>query len=310
MLRRNVLIFHAAALGDFVLTWPLAVGLARIYAQSRIVYVTGREKGLLAERVLRLESADIEGGWHHLYADDAAGLPERAAKLLAGAHAVYALGRMPAAWRANVGRLNPAASVIEVCNADDAANLAAGHESERLVAALSADRPAAEATRQILRSVADRGIGYARRAGSTVLIHPGAGSPDKCWPADRFADLAERLTAAGRPVRFVIGEVERDRWSTATVERLAAVAEVRQPATLTDLLHEVAAAAVFVGNDSGPAHLAGILGVPTVAVFGPTAPARWRPLGPDVRTIGPVSLPELPVEAVWSILNGQPVGRE
>jgi ADP-heptose:LPS heptosyltransferase len=42
---------------------------------------------------------------------------------------------------------------------------------------------------------------------------------------------------------------------------------------------------LYVGNDSGVSHLAGRLGVPTAAVFGPTDPAVWRPLGPHVQPV-------------------------
>src|SRR5688500_10724765 len=66
MLRRNVLIFHAGALGDFVLSWPLALALGRLYPQSRVIYVTAGQKGALAERVLRVDSTDIESGWHEI----------------------------------------------------------------------------------------------------------------------------------------------------------------------------------------------------------------------------------------------------
>ena len=294
MLRRHVLIFHQAALGDFVLTWPFAVALARIFPQSRIVYVTGRDKGLLAERVLRLESADAEGGWHALYAEGEVALPERAGKLLAGAHAVYAFGETSPTWLANVRRLNPAAHVVPVPVPRDGA----GHWTDDLLATLAAHKPEAEATRQILRSVAERGIGFARRGGGGVVIHPGSGSPDKCWPTDRFAALAASLTAAGRVVRFLVGDVERDRWPADALARLSAVADVRRPATLVDLLADLSTADAFVGNDSGPAHLAGIVGVPTTALFGPTDPARWHPLGPAVRTVRHQPLSDLGVDAV------------
>ncbi len=295
MLRRNVLIFHQAAVGDFVLTWPFAVALARIYAQSRVVYVTAREKGQLAERVLRLESADAEGGWHGLYADGGE-LPERAGKLLAGAHAVYTFGRTTPAWAANVRRLNPAVEPVVV---DLSPPPEPVHTTDVLLGQLAHHRPELEATRQILRSVADRGIGYAHPGGGGVVIHPGAGSPDKCWPAGRFADLARRCLAAGRRVRFVVGEVERDRWPAADLAALAAVAEVRHPGTLLDLLAEVAGADLFVGNDSGPGHLAGTLGVPTVSLFGPTDPARWRPWGPAVRVVRHQPLSDLSVGDVF-----------
>ena len=43
---------------------------------------------------------------------------------------------------------------------------------------------------------------------------------------------------------------------------------------------------VYVGNDAGMTHLAAALGVPTVALFGPTNPTVWQPLGPQVRVLG------------------------
>ena len=69
--KRNILLFHLGALGDFVLTWPLAMALARIHPQSRIIYVTHGQKGKLAEKVLHIESTDVEGGWHHLFGSPA-----------------------------------------------------------------------------------------------------------------------------------------------------------------------------------------------------------------------------------------------
>src|SRR5215471_17876794 len=85
---RNVLIFHAGALGDFVLTWPLAVALGRLHPQSRIFYVTQSQKGKLAERVLGIDAVDSEVGWHSLFGD-AKGLPEQSLKLLEGSHSIY-----------------------------------------------------------------------------------------------------------------------------------------------------------------------------------------------------------------------------
>src|SRR5690348_11652175 len=88
MLRRNILILHAAALGDFVLTWPLILALGRTHPQSRIIVVTAPGKGKLAEAALRVESADVDQGWNKLFALN--GEPtDRAAKLCASAHSIY-----------------------------------------------------------------------------------------------------------------------------------------------------------------------------------------------------------------------------
>ena len=72
MLRRNVLILHAGALGDFIVAWPLILALGRLHPQSRIIVVTHASKGALAEAALRVESTDIEQGWHALFADNPA----------------------------------------------------------------------------------------------------------------------------------------------------------------------------------------------------------------------------------------------
>ena len=60
VLRRNVLIFHAGALGDFVVSWPLALALGRLHPQLRIIYIAAGQKGKLAEKAIRTESLDIE----------------------------------------------------------------------------------------------------------------------------------------------------------------------------------------------------------------------------------------------------------
>ncbi len=57
--------------------------------------------------------------------------------------------------------------------------------------------------------------------------------------------------------------------------------------SVRELAARTAEAAVFVGNDSGPMHLAGALGVPLVAVFGPYTTARWRPIGSPSRFVEP-----------------------
>jgi ADP-heptose:LPS heptosyltransferase len=304
MLLRNVLIFHTGALGDFVLSWPLALALGRVYAQSRIIYITHAQKGALAERVLRLESRDIETGWHALFAADAANLPPRNSSLLSGAHAVYTFLPPTPEWSSSVNRLSPQAKVVAVQSrpGDDYG----AHASDWLVEQLQEHPVERAATQQILRSIAERGVGYSRGSDKQgeITIHPGSGSPAKCWPFENYIELAHALVRRERRVRWLVGEVERERWPSWHFEALAAVGQVHQPATYVDLLAELSTASAFIGNDSGPGHLAGIIGSPTFTIFGPTSPAQWKPLGPRVRALqgndsGAVSLAAV-VDAVLS----------
>jgi len=116
-----------------------------------------------------------------------------------------------------------------------------------------------------------------------IIIHPGSGGRDKCWNLDRYQQLADTLRGEGLPVRFVVGEVELDRW---TDRQLSAI----EPTVLTDLMqlyYELLSARVYIGNDAGPTHLAAQTGLPAIALFGPTDPARWAPRGPGVRVVVP-----------------------
>lgn len=282
-LRRNILIFHQGALGDFVVTWPLAMGVARVFAQSRVFYVTAGQKGALAERVLRVESADLEAGWHHLYSDDPK-LPDPAARLLEGAQQVISFVSGPEdSWANNVRRLAPGAPLITLATVPP--EDFAGHVTDHLLAQLKSSPVIAAAMGQMLQSIAVRGLGGAASPTGPVVLHPGAGSGKKCWPAERFLELGERLKKSGRAVRLLLGEVERERWPTEQVQAFVRAAEVVEPKTLVELKDAIAGGSAFVGNDSGPGHLAGILGVRTISIFGPNDPARWRPLGPRVTTL-------------------------
>lgn len=116
-----------------------------------------------------------------------------------------------------------------------------------------------------------------------VCLHVGAGKDYKLWPCDRFAALADSLSERGlQPI--LIG-------TPADSERVRAVLDVcRSPvpnligAVSRDAeLAMLAACRLFVGNDSGPMHLASAVGAPVLGLFGPTDPARWRPLGADSR---------------------------
>ena len=279
MLRRNVLILHTGALGDFVLSWPLILALGRLHPQSRIIVVTHASKGALAEAALRVESADIEQGWHVLFDDDDGKLAERPAKLLEGAHAIYSfIGRGDA-----LKKMAPEAQVVALQPTPPADY--AKHSSQHLLDQLAKTAAVRGAVEQILKSVNLRGISTGRSHDGDVVVHPGSGSREKCWPVERFLKVIERLRRNRKEVRVVLGEVELERFDAGDIKSLEQAATVRRPATYLELFNELRTASLFVGNDSGPGHLAGIMGLPSVILFGPTDPAVWKPMGPRVKTL-------------------------
>jgi len=141
------------------------------------------------------------------------------------------------------------------------------------------DRPATRlaVTRQAADSVARRLRAEGFRDGEPyALVHPAAAFESKTWAPENFARVVDHLAARGlRPV------------AVAGPGEAAVVAAVRESAraplaALTDLrLPEVTALAagarLFVGNDSGVAHMAAAVGTPQVVVFGSSNVAHWRP---------------------------------
>lgn len=109
-----------------------------------------------------------------------------------------------------------------------------------------------------------------------ALVHPAAAFESKQWEVDRFARVIEWLAQRGLPSVVITGPAE-----SALAEDLARKADARFTA-LTDLtLPEVSALAarsrLFVGNDSGIAHIAAAVGAPSVVIFGSSSVVRWRP---------------------------------
>ena len=119
-----------------------------------------------------------------------------------------------------------------------------------------------------------------------VVIHPGSGGQRKCWPAPSYAALIGEISARGRRVVMLEGPADRPP-CRAVLDLLPGRQRpaVERPENLRELATLLAGALLYAGNDSGPTHLAAALGTPTVAVFGPTDPAVWAPLGRRVKAI-------------------------
>jgi ADP-heptose:LPS heptosyltransferase len=142
-----------------------------------------------------------------------------------------------------------------------------------------------------------------------LAIGPGAHWPPKIWPARRFVELVAELRAEFDGI-VLLG----DHADAAAAGEIAAAAPL--PCTnlcgRTSLLEAAAAlgrCAMFVGNDSGLGHLAAAAGTPTLTLFGPGNPARYRPWGPCADWIeGPgCDLQQLDPTAVAARLRAHPV---
>lgn len=111
----------------------------------------------------------------------------------------------------------------------------------------------------------------------TLVIHAGSGSTRKNW--EGMAEVATAWRAGGGHVLALCGPVESERGVALPHDVVVRGERLDRIAAL------LARAARYLGNDSGISHLAGLVGTPTLALFGPSDPLVWRPLGDRVRVL-------------------------
>ncbi|HTW89279.1 MAG TPA: lipopolysaccharide heptosyltransferase II [Candidatus Binataceae bacterium] len=124
-------------------------------------------------------------------------------------------------------------------------------------------------------------------AARLIAIAPAAAfGPAKEWPPEQYASLIDLLTLRCHAECVLVGTpAERERCNRiVSLSRSSAIVTAGETG-VGDLIALLSLCDGFVGNDSGPMHLAGALAIPTVAIFGSTNPARTGPLGPRVQVI-------------------------
>lgn len=125
-----------------------------------------------------------------------------------------------------------------------------------------------------------------------VVIHALASAASKTWPAERFVSVARHLRdKRGMSPLFITGP---DEDSTPFREF-----DTLEGAPLADVKAALSTASLFIGNDSGPAHMAAAFGLPVVVLFGASDPLIWAPWRTRAETIvAPEGLATVPVERV------------
>jgi heptosyltransferase III len=278
---RRVLVIFPGALGDLMCLMPSLAAIAHSHPGAAIELMARMELARLAAGrtvVTRAHSIDArEAG--ALFSDDTSGIARRffgdfdriysffastdsrfRARLSAAADAHVSFHPF---WPGGDGHISTAylRSIETEIKGDDAtspANPRLEPTSNDLAAATSA----------LVRSKC--GIS------NLLVMFPGSGSPGKNWPANKFVALASELSERAS-VAVILGPAEM---SLEPVFCAAGVPVFKQ-LDLPTVAAIARVASAFVGNDSGVSHLAAAVGVSGVVIFGPTDPARWRPIAPD-----------------------------
>lgn len=108
-----------------------------------------------------------------------------------------------------------------------------------------------------------------------VLLNPGAGWGAKQWPVERYGEVAAGLTKNGCTVLVNYGPGEEP--LAQAVENASQGSAKGVCCSIAELIALTRRSKLFIGGDTGPLHLAAAFGVPVVAIFGPTDPARNGP---------------------------------
>lgn len=126
------------------------------------------------------------------------------------------------------------------------------------------------------------------RAGAFVVVHAGASFAGRCWQPERFAETVDAIYLQTGLRSVIIGGPDE----TGIAESIMAaakspVASLVGKASLETLVAILTYATAFVGNESGPMHMAGAVGTPVVGLFGMTQPRVWGPLGAGAIVLQP-----------------------
>ena len=119
-----------------------------------------------------------------------------------------------------------------------------------------------------------------------VILAPGAGWPGKQWPPERFAKLGIRLLQQYEMPILLIGSREE----RPLCDHICAIMQTHTISlagrtSLAQLAGLISKASLFVGNDSGPMHLAACFEIPALVLFGPTVASKWAPRYAAVRVL-------------------------
>jgi ADP-heptose:LPS heptosyltransferase len=298
---RSVLVIHQGALGDFILALPVLSNLNKALRHSRLVLMGFPrilelvEKRYYADEVLSIDQkgmasfyvreGNLDVALSHFFKQF--GLVVVFGKDGGGA----LLGNLRRVCGGQLLPINPFPLGGERI-----------HLTDHLLRELGRYHfPIDETTPRLYLTEKDRewaknfyegkGLSPGERA-KIIVIHPGSGSRKKSWPLDRFLDLIGYLQKnVGSKMLVVIGPAESGEIQRA-FEKLkwemgADAPLLAKGFSLPETASLMEGCRFFIGNDSGITHMAAALGVPTVALFGPTDPNIWAPRGEKVTVVAP-----------------------
>jgi ADP-heptose:LPS heptosyltransferase len=317
----NILLVRLRLIGDVVFTTPAIRAIRRHYPDARIAYIVEEEAAAVVRgnphldevivacsphapgrlradlsliRRLRRErydlAIDFHGGPRSSLLTWASGAPTRIGYEVIGRSWMYTT-RVP-----RPRALRPRHSVISQWDVLLPLGIA-GPDPETDATEMPEDAVAAAA---VERRLASAGIGPHN---PLIVVHVSAGNPFRRWPAASFVDLICRLAARDPQRRIILTSGPSDAGAASGVadDARARLAPEQRSAIvrcgefdLAQLRSLIGRAALYIGGDSGPLHVAGTTGVPVVGLYGPTLPVRSQPYRSASLRSSAAEAPDLP----------------
>lgn len=296
----RILFISSTRIGDAVLSTGLLDHLMRAHPEARFSIVCGRvAEGVFRrmprlERLISVEKRPYSLHWLEIWGQAAATRWDLVVDLRASAIAwllwtrarkIIQGGRRPG------HRLTHLAALLGVDPPPLPVIWTAPEDTARAAALLPAGRP-------------------------WLVLGPTANWHRKVWPAERFAELALRLTASdgalpGAGIAILGGPGDQERsMATPVLTALPQALDLVGKLDLPEVAAVLSRAAMFIGNDSGLMHLAAAAGAPTIGLFGPTPSDEYGPAGPMASAVladgppGQGAMEDLPVARVLEAARG------
>ena len=288
MAPERILIIRTGGLGDTLLMWPALTAVRRRFPEARIDLMGHRERcQLLAVPQGADLALDVEGSGLHMLFEISAAPPDSVCARFKTYDTVVAFaapGDYALAENLSACGVEEVHAFLPFPSAGEDTHVAE-HAKRALIGvdlASPGENPLLEVTAKEREDGAQALVSLDLWKKKIAVLAPGSGSAFKNWAPGKFAELATELTRKGFNPLLLQGPADSS--AVAAVLECSGddkppVLEDQSPAMLKGVLSHVH---LFVGNDAGPTHLASLMGVPTVALFGPSDPVRWSPIGPKV----------------------------
>lgn len=282
----HILIWHQGALGDLLLAGPALAALSRHYPGARITALGHPERWRLYAHSLPLNAVwdSGEARWLHLFTDG--DVPPPLTECLARFQLALVFSPRPQPLlqdrlrRAGIPAVHWLPSFPET-GPEAVADLQARH-----LAGLGLNYVPGPFTLDLGLNQ-DEELPELPGPGPWLAVAPGSGHPLKNWPLAHYYEVSRTLGwEYGLKVVWLAGPAEEE-----VVPNLGALAQAQGQTLLANrplarVARVLRRCRLFLGNDSGVTHLAAAVGGPEViALFGPTDPRVWAPLGPRVQTL-------------------------